>query len=369
MIHKKAVILRASDIARHELPWVQRLNPRSNFSGAALSRIAGFERVGVSRGRIPPGGEAFAYHAHLREEEWIYIVSGKARLRVDGEQLELAAGDFAAFPAPQAPHLLTNPGGEDCVYLMGGDRTASPDILEYPDLGKRYVLVREPTRTAFHELSPAEYPFGRADAKPQPPWRVMGMKGCGSAIAEAVLTVAEIPYEREEHDYDSDAGRAALLAKNPLAQVPTLIAPDGGIVTETAAIALHVDELVPGAGLLPAAGDPLRREALRHLVFLVAAIYPTFTYGDTPAKWGCGDELRASTNAHREKLWRHLEGVVRGPWFLGARWSVLDLYVSVMTRWRPGRAWFGEHAPKLAAIAAAVDRDPRLADVWGSNFA
>jgi uncharacterized cupin superfamily protein len=196
MIHKKAVILRAGDIARHELPWVQRLNPRSEFRGAPLSRIAGFERVGVSRGRIPPGGEAFAYHAHLREEEWIFIVSGKARLRVEGEQLELAAGDFAAFPAPQPPHLLTNPGGEDCVYLMGGERGASPDVLDYPDLGKRYVLVREATRTAFHELSPAEYPFGRADAKPPAPWRVMGMKGCGSAIAEAVLTLAEIPYER-----------------------------------------------------------------------------------------------------------------------------------------------------------------------------
>jgi GST-like protein len=199
-------------------------------------------------------------------------------------------------------------------------------------------------------------------------WLVMGSKGCGSAIAEAVLTVAGIAYAREEHDYDSEAGKAALLARNPLAQVPTLVAPDGGVMTETAALAIHVDELAPKAGLLPSAGDPLRREALRHLVFAVAAIYPTFTYGDNPAKWGCGDELRASTNAHREKQWRHLEGVARGPWFLGERWSVLDVYVSVMTRWRPGRAWFAEHTPKLAAIAAAVDRDPRLADVWGVNF-
>ncbi len=200
-------------------------------------------------------------------------------------------------------------------------------------------------------------------------WLVMGMKGCGSAVAEAMLTVAGIPYAREEHDYDSEAGRAALLAKNPLAQVPTLVAPDGGVLTETAAIALHVDELAPEAGLLPPVGDPLRREALRHLVFVVAAIYPTFTYGDNPARWGCGEELRRATDAHREKLWRYLEGVAVGPWFLGARWSVLDLYVGAMSRWRPGRAWFAEHAPKLASIAAAVDKDPKLADVWGANFA
>jgi GST-like protein len=368
MIHKKAVVLRAAEIERREIDLVQRLNPRSTFRAAHLSGIAGFERLGLSRGRIRAGGEAFAYHAHAREEEWVFILEGRAKLRVDGEEVEMAAGDFAAFPAPQPPHILTNPFDEDCVYLMGGERTAS-DVLAYPDLGKTYVLVRGAGPTAFYELGPAEYPFGRVGAKPPQPWRVMGMKGCGSAIAEAVLALAEIPYEREEHDYESEAGRAALLAKNPLAQVPTLVAPDGGVMTETAAIALHVDELVPGAGLLPAVGDPLRREALRWLTFVVAAIYPTFTYGDNPAKWGASDELKRATSAHREKLWRHLEGVIAGPWFLGARWSVLDVYVAVMTRWTPGRAWVADACPKLAAIAAAVDRDPRLAGVWSANFA
>jgi GST-like protein len=155
---------------------------------------------------------------------------------------------------------------------------------------------------------------------------------------------------------------------NPLAQVPTVIAPDGGVLTESAAIVQIIDELAPAAGLLPPAGDPLRRDALRWLTFVIAAIYPTFTYGDDPAKWGCGEELARATNAHREALWRYLEaGVVRGPWFLGDRFSALDVYVAVMTRWRPRRAWFAEHAPKLHAIAVAVDRDPRLARVWADN--
>src|SRR4029079_6845346 len=104
---------------------------------------------------------------------------------------------------------------------------------------------------------------------------------------------------------------------------------------ETAAIALHVDELVPAAGLFPAPRDPLRRDALRWLTFLVAAVYPTFTYGDEPDKWigDAGPRLRDATNAHREKLWRQIEGVAQAPWFLGARFSMLDIYVCVMTRW------------------------------------
>ena len=374
MPHKTAVILRAADIDRAEIPLAQRLNLRSRFTDAWLTRLAGLQRIGLSRARIPPGGESFAYHAHLAEEEWIFIVSGRARARIDGREYDLGPGDFAAFPTPQAPHLLTNPFDKDCVYLMGGERGIVSDVLHYPDLGKSYVLVREAARTAFHELGPAEYPFGRADqptAEAPGAWRVIGCRGCGSVLVEAALVLAGIAYEREEVDYAQPGpARDRLLALNPLGQVPTLILPDGAVMTETAAIALHLDELVPAAGLLPPPGDPLRREALRWLVFLIAAVYPTFTYGDDPAKWvgDAGPVLGDATNAHREKLWRQVEGVAGSPWFLGARFSMLDVYVSVMTRWRPRRAWFAEHCPRLTAIATALDGDPRLRALWAANF-
>jgi uncharacterized cupin superfamily protein len=162
MSRRKAVVVPAAEVVRAEVPYVQRLNPRCRFYGTPLAVQAGLARTGVARGRIPPGGESFAYHAHLREEEWIYILAGRARARIDGELIELVPGDFVGFPAPQVPHLLTNPYDEDCVYLMGGERTGAVDILDYPDLGKRYALVRG-ENTAFHELGPAEHPFGRAD--------------------------------------------------------------------------------------------------------------------------------------------------------------------------------------------------------------
>ncbi|HET7503866.1 MAG TPA: cupin domain-containing protein [Kofleriaceae bacterium] len=373
MPHKTAVIVRAADLDRAEIPFVQRLNPRSRFSEVWLTKLAGLQRIGLSRARIPPGGESFAYHAHQAEEEWIFIVSGRARARIDGQTYDLVAGDFAAFPTPQAPHLLGNPFDEDCVYLMGGERGLVTDVLAYPDLGKSYVLVREPTRTAFHELGPAEYPFGRADqpsAAEVPRWRVLGARGCGSVIVEAALVLAEIPYDREEIDYGQPGpGRDRLLAHNPLGQVPTVILPDGMVLTESAALALHIDEQVPAAGLLPPPGDPLRRDALRWLMFLVSAVYPSFNYGDEPAWLGdLAPRVRAATDAHRLNLWRQVEGAARGPWFLGARFSALDVYLATMTRWRPGRAWFAERCPRLSAIAAALDDDPRLRALWAANF-
>lgn len=206
-------------------------------------------------------------------------------------------------------------------------------------------------------------------------WRLLGCRGCGSTIAEAVLVLAGIEYDREEVSYE-EAGpaRDRLLALNPLGQVPTLVMPDGAVMTETAAIVLHVDELHPDAGLLPRPGDPRRRDALRWLVFFVAAIYPTFTYGDDPAKWagaGGGEALRASTNEHREKLWMQLDAAAAptGPYFLGEHTSALDLYICVATCWRPRRAWFLANAPRLHAIATRVEADPRLAALLSRELA
>jgi GST-like protein len=198
--------------------------------------------------------------------------------------------------------------------------------------------------------------------------KVLGSKGCGSVIAEAALLLAGVSYEREEVDYANPP--PALLALNPLGQVPTIVLPDGAIMTETAAFALWLDGEHPRAGLMPPVGDARRAQALRWLVYLVAAIYPTFTYGDAPAKWvgDAGDALRASTNAHRERCWLQVEAAAVGPFFLGDRMSIIDIYVTVMTYWRPRREWFATHTPKLRAIATAIDADPRLRPLWDANF-
>ncbi|CAN5735764.1 glutathione S-transferase [soil metagenome] len=186
------------------------------------------------------------------------------------------------------------------------------------------------------------------------------------------MVLAEIPYDREEVNYDEDGpARDRLFAINPLGQVPTLVMPAGSIMTETAAIVLYIDELVPAAGLMPPPGEPARRAALRWLAFFIAAIYPTFSYGDDPKKWvgeEAADRLRASTNEHRQRLWRQLEGAAVGPWFLGATRSALDLYIAVATHWRPRREWFAVSCPKLSAIATKLDADPQLRELWEREF-
>ncbi len=368
MNRRPAVVIRSAEA--HERTYIQRLHPGATpFPASRLSRDGGLKQAHVSRGRIAPGQTSFAYHAHLLDEEWIYILEGRGICRIDDRDVELAPGDFVAFPPPSVAHQLRNPGDRELVYLFGG--TDVPlDILDYPDLGQRFVLEWDGRRVAFSPLGPAQYPFERVDLPKPTPWKVYGANGWGSAIAEAALAVAGIPYERVAIDMSGD--RAELRAHNPLAQVPTVVLPDGSVMTESAAIVMRVADLAPHAGLVPPPDAPERASFLRWLAFLVGALYPTFTYGDYPARWAGDhgkDALVRATDEHRMALWRQVEAAAQAPWFLGARFSAIDLYLGVMHNWRPNPPWFAEHAPKVAAIARAVSRREDLAAVWRANFA
>jgi GST-like protein len=204
--------------------------------------------------------------------------------------------------------------------------------------------------------------------------RLLGCKGCGNVIVEAAFALAGVPLETEEVDYAADSPtRARLLAVNPLAQVPTLILPDGSILTESLAMLHYLDDLQPDADLIPPRGDAARAQFHRWATFMVAAVYPTFTYGDEPTKWvadkAAAQSLRESTDRHREHLLKQLNGVAAAPWFLGERMSALDLYVTVMSHWRPGRKWWSVKVPKLFAIAEKTAATPKVAAVLQKHFA
>lgn len=202
---------------------------------------------------------------------------------------------------------------------------------------------------------------------------LLGCKGCGNAIVEAAFALAGLALATEEVDYSHDSPtRARLLAVNPLGQVPALVLPSGRVLTESLAILHYLDDLAPQAALIPARGDAARERFYRWAVFLIAAVYPTYTYGDEPSKWvrdeAGSKQLRETTDAHRKALWTQIEAEVATPWFLGERRSALDLYVAVMTRWRPGRAWFVESTPKVVAIAEKAAALPGVREVLQKHF-
>jgi len=204
-------------------------------------------------------------------------------------------------------------------------------------------------------------------------YHLIASKSTGSMIVEAALALSKLSYEVEMIPYvEPGPQRERLLALNPLGQVPTLLLPDGRVMTQSAAIVLHLADKAPQAGLTPPAHDPARPMFLRWLLFIVSALYPTFTYGDDPSRWAhdqaAGKHLRQATDEHRKELWRYFAAQNPcKPWVLGECFSALDLYVAVMNMWRPGPAWFSEECPALAGIADRVARLDALHDVWTRN--
>ena len=205
-------------------------------------------------------------------------------------------------------------------------------------------------------------------------YTLYGRAGWGSVLIEAQLAMYGLDFTFEEVDdlFASAAAREALARINPLAQVPTLVMHDGSIMTESAAITLVLAEITGSAVLVPGTAEQYRPRFLRWLVFLVANVYPTFTFADDPGRFVPDEAARAgfadAVGAYAERLWRMVEHEARGGWFLGERLSVLDLYIAAMSHWRPRRPWFAEHCPKLDAIAKRADALPELEAIWHRNF-
>lgn len=196
-----------------------------------------------------------------------------------------------------------------------------------------------------------------------------GVPGWGSAISEVMLTMAEIPYHFVDVDgFDSPGPQHDVLEQiNPLCQVPTLRLGDGTIMTESAAIALMILDERPD--LAPPPGSEQRALFQRLLIWIVANVYPTFTYADYPQRFApdAPEQLQNSCIAFRKTLYQWLDRQLVGPHALGDNVTLIDAYIVVMRTWGPRAAWFAEHTPRLSAIADRVAQLPALQKVLGDN--
>lgn len=197
--------------------------------------------------------------------------------------------------------------------------------------------------------------------------KLYGMRGWGSTIVEVLLALTREPYvfiDVEGFDLPGPS-RDRLLAVNPLAQVPTLDLGDGLILTESAAIALWLVDRHPSLAPEPRTADHVR--FLRLLVWFVANVYPTFTYGDYPERWtpSAPRELRDATYRRREELYRWLETQLTGPFALGEKVTALDAYLACVIEWRPREHWFETNTPRLFAAAKRTRALPQLGHLFG----
>ena len=106
----------------------------SNRWNRRLGDHVGLKNFGVNLTRIVPGGQSSARHAHSKQDEFIWVVSGEIVLETNEGQQTLRPGMCAGFPAGSGnAHRFINNSAADAVLLVVGDRTPF-DEVSYPDI-------------------------------------------------------------------------------------------------------------------------------------------------------------------------------------------------------------------------------------------
>ena len=106
-----------------------------------LGDFFGLTNFGVNLTRLLPSAASALRHAHSRQDEFVFVLSGKPTLISDAGETDLSPGMCAGFKAGSGDaHMLVNRTNEEVVYLEIGDRTAG-DAAAYPDDDLQAVLI------------------------------------------------------------------------------------------------------------------------------------------------------------------------------------------------------------------------------------
>jgi len=206
-------------------------------------------------------------------------------------------------------------------------------------------------------------------------WTLFGSPGSGSAAVEIALDRCRVPYRvLRAATWEPDSALDELRRANPLGQVPTLQFDDGSVMTESAAILIHLGLTFPASDLLPA-DAAARAQALRGLVFIAANCYAAIGVIDYPERW-CdgGDEAiheRIRTGARRRlhEYWDlFADQFGGGPCLRGDEPGALGILAAVVSRWSGARAHLRQARPALLATLERIEADPVVAPVFAHHW-
>ena len=128
---RPSFIVSASDV-----PERAHVYPQSHEPMGPVRRVgkqAGLVRIGVNLQRLPPGSRSSWPHAEEDEEEFVYVLEGRADAWVDGELHPMRTGDLAAFPAGTGIcHTFINNTDRNVRLLVVGEANKPDNRIYYP---------------------------------------------------------------------------------------------------------------------------------------------------------------------------------------------------------------------------------------------
>lgn len=184
--------------------------------------------------------------------------------------------------------------------------------------------------------------------------------GSAAMAPHAALEEIGAKYELVLVDLQKKAHqRPEYLKLNPKGRVPVLI--DGNfILTESAAILMHLADRHPEAKLGPAPGTPERGHWYQWLLYLSNTLQPAFleyfyperTFASAP---NTQQQLKTSAERRLASMFIYIDAelATRGPYLLGDNFSAPDLFLHMLARWS---RWFEKPAYRYPHIKQLTDR-------------
>jgi glutathione S-transferase len=188
------------------------------------------------------------------------------------------------------------------------------------------------------------------------------------------LEYAAAPYQAVRLDFSKQEQRSADYLKiNPKGRVPAL-ATEGGILTETPALLLFIAQTFPKAGLAPLDDPFLLAKANEFNSYLCATVHVAHAHRVRGSRWA--DDAQA-IEAMKKKVPQNMgdcfalieQDMFRGPWVLGERFGICDLYLFTISGWLKGDGVDIERFPKVAAHHRRMEADPVVQKVLAAQAA
>ena len=133
---------------------------------------------------------------------------------------------------------------------------------------------------------------------------------------------------------------------HPEGKVPALVH-DGQVITERAAIILHLTSLFPDSGMAPKVGTPEWGVFAGWMAWYQGVLEPTFIMEATGLShpW-----MTAAIRDHKSAVARLQAALNKGPWIMGEHYSAADLLL------HSPYAWFPDATPDDPVLRDWIDR-------------
>jgi glutathione S-transferase len=188
------------------------------------------------------------------------------------------------------------------------------------------------------------------------------------------LEQAGAEYEAVRVDFLRNEQRSPdYLRINPKARVPALVT-SRGILTETPAILMFICQSFPSAGLAPL-GDAFALAQINAFnSYLCSTVHIAHAHRMRGYRWA--DEplaIAAMQKKVPQSVGECFELIERellhGPWVLGERYSVSDMYLFTLAQWLEADGVDPERFPKVADHRRRMSRHPVVSKIVASELA